>query len=114
MNDEERCLAEFEKLGEPYIREQFERQKLNSFRRRLATHWLAERERERSESSHAENASLARSAASAVRDQADAAREANDIARLANKKASTANAIAIIAAIIAAISAAFSAYAIWK
>lgn len=97
MNDEARYIAEFNDRGEAYVREQFEKKRFDEFKMRLANHWLAERERSRNETSHAENAALARSAADAARDQADAAREANRIAEKANIIAT----LAMIAAVIA-------------
>ncbi len=97
MNDEKRYVAEWEELGEPYVREQFEKKRFSDFKMRLASHWLAERDRAREESSSAESTVLARSAADAALRQADAAEEANRKADTANTIATAALAIAVIA-----------------
>jgi CHASE3 domain sensor protein len=97
MSDWEDYLRQFRAVSEDHLRDLLSRNVLNTFKTRAARQVLAEKERERSDASQAENALLARSAADAARDQAEAAREANTIAKQANMIAT----LALIAAVIA-------------
>jgi len=83
QTDKEKALALFEDRGIDWVREQVETERFAEFKRRLAVHWLAERDR-------------------AAR--AEAEREASAFAEEAIRRATTANtiaALALIAAIIA-------------
>ncbi len=84
-------------LGEPYVREQYEKQKFNAFKMRLAAHWLAERERARDETSQGEQIDVARSAMEAAWEAARAAKNANIIATLALGAAIVATAVSVVA-----------------
>jgi hypothetical protein len=104
MTDEEQTIADFDSLGEAKVRELYEKERLTTFKRRIAAHWLAERDRAASVSANSDIARSAflsaeaaeRSAAAAER-QAEAAVDANAIAKTANTIAT----IAIIMAVLA-------------
>lgn len=84
--------------------------RFNSEKKRLAEHWIGQRDREESISASREANALTRAQASAQRSAADSSRtlaeeakEANRLAREANDKAATANTIATVALAIAVI-----------
>ena len=94
QEDRELYFGDFERDGEDVVRTNLSLKRYAVRRAFLARQWLDEREAERSESSQAEQLSIARSAKDAAWEAAWAAQTANTIAKAAL-------AIAIVAAIIA-------------
>jgi hypothetical protein len=97
----EKKIAAFDEAGEDVVRKNIASGVYAAENLRYAELWLARRERERSESSQAEQISIARSAKDAAWAAAEAARDAADEASTANHIAWTALGIAIISGIAA-------------
>lgn len=93
QSDKDRAIALFEERGHAWVREQYETGRLAGFKERLATHWLAERDR-------SERAAMDRAA--------------HDLASAANRKADTANMIATLALIAAVIAIALTVLAAFR
>lgn len=97
MNDVEKYRTEYTELGENEVRARLLQGRFDDFKGRIATHWLDELERERSDIAEALDAKLVERSVIATERQAAAAESANRLSKLALAVAVGALAVSVAA-----------------